>query len=841
LQSALSLALAAFALAGCRQGGATLALDISLDPPDLAVTAVHIEVRQQLRSIVEREFTWMPGQGQIGVFLPSGVGGTVLARGRGFDSAGQMIAIGSAEGTVTPGQVSAPLALVLKPTTVSPLDGGAPDGPPPVDGPPATDGPPPADGLPLADGPLRDGPPSDAPPPDAAPTEVAPADRPPPDAPPEGPPPDSAPDAPPDVGMPACGNGVIEAPGETCDPPTMCRAQETACQHDAAMVRVPSGDPASCTFRCLATARPCGPADTFCPPGCTGPQDFDCRKELGASCAVGPDCSSGICADGKCCNDACTAPCQSCATGMCQPVRSGPDPECAFGQTCDATGACVPPPAEVPRPLRPWNGEATGSVHRDPALRPRFLWGAVAAAAFYRIEIDDSCSVPGFASCTFPSPEVQTRVDETSFRPATALPVATMAPVGRRYFWRVRACNVAGCSAWSPVRYVDVGRQRKDFNGDGYADALFAAHASLRVVLGGSNIGSTPDFAVEHPPATGFDFVGLAAVGDVNGDGFGDFAAGVSVNGSSRYARLYLGGASLDSGVDQTFHLEPMTIPEYGDAITGGDVDGDGFSDIAVGAFGDVFKGSHAYLYRGGSSIGFTEAATYTYEDGTVRATSIDLSGDVNGDGYADLLFSSPLEARVYLGGPQLDTFSDLRTDHPAQRIASVGDVDGDGYGDYLTYGGPSPTLFRGARLLTGTPAIILDRDAQEAGGGDIDGDGYPDLVTSTFNGPAHVYIGGPTMDGRPDVTLMNPNATELFGWGVSVVGDMRGDGFGVVSVGAPDHDSAAYAGGRVYLFFGGAPMDTMADRLITGTVAEEAWGQKVAFRAPLRRGPLRR
>src|SRR5690606_24010913 len=130
-------------------------------------------------------------------------------------------------------------------------------------------------------------------------------------------------------------------------------------------------------------------------------------------------------------------------------------------------------PPDAPTLLAPANGAFTGSVWADGALRPRFRWHPVANASSYELQVEDTCPVIELGNCGFPSPEVsEVGLTAGDFQLAVPLPVSTTVPVGRRYYWRVRACNIAGCSDWSATRYLNVGRLGNDFNGDGYADRV---------------------------------------------------------------------------------------------------------------------------------------------------------------------------------------------------------------------------------------------------------------------------------------------------------------------------------------------------------------------------------
>jgi hypothetical protein len=77
---------------------------------------------------------------------------------------------------------------------------------------------------------------------------------------------------------PTCGNGVVER-GETCEPVAECTRRQTACQSDVNTVRTGKGNASACTFACQESPRACGPADRYCPSGCSADPDCGAPKD----------------------------------------------------------------------------------------------------------------------------------------------------------------------------------------------------------------------------------------------------------------------------------------------------------------------------------------------------------------------------------------------------------------------------------------------------------------------------------------------------------------------------------------------------------------------------------
>ena len=98
------------------------------------------------------------------------------------------------------------------------------------------------------------------------------------------------------------------------------------------------------------------------------------------------------------------------------------------------------------------------------------------------------------------------------------------------------------------------------------------------------------------------------------------------------------------------------------------------------------------------------------------------------------------------------------------------------------------------------------------AGAGDVNGDGYADVIVGAPTtrggadaGAAYVYFGGPGADDVADLTLLGAAAGDYFGCAVAGAGDVNGDGYGDVIVGAYGNDAGGAAAGRAYVYFGGA------------------------------------
>jgi T1SS-143 domain-containing protein len=423
-----------------------------------------------------------------------------------------------------------------------------------------------------------------------------------------------------------------------------------------------------------------------------------------------------------------------------------------------------------------------------------------------------------------------------------------------------------------------------DVNGDGYDDVIVGANlnnaggtgaGAAYVVYGGPNtalVNGLVDLDTVALGTGGFKIVGqnagdwagirVAAAGDVNGDGYADVLVGAS-SGSNDTAYVIFGGANsaLANGV---IDLDTVATGQGGFKITGepahdglgrslgaaGDVNGDGYADFILGVIGNDASGAYtgaAYVVYGGPNAapagGVLDLAAIAAGTGGFKivgenafdqsgSNKVASAGDVNADGYDDLIIG-----------------------------ANGNDAGGaDGGAAYVVYGGPNVALVNGTinldTVATGVGGFkIIAEGAGDAVGvtvdsaGDINGDGIDDLIVGAYHddtngayaGGAYVVYGGsnPALSGgtlslatiavgQGGFKIVGESPSDNAGFWVAAAGDVNGDGFADVIVGAGGNDAGGDEAGAAYVIYGGANGAIVNGVLDLGVVASGIGGFKV-------------
>lgn len=413
-----------------------------------------------------------------------------------------------------------------------------------------------------------------------------------------------------------------------------------------------------------------------------------------------------------------------------------------------------------------------------------------------------------------------------------------------------------------------------DATGDGLSDLLVGAPldwiADIREGLAylfrgsGDGLAASPAWVVESNRTDAYFGEYISAVGDLNGDGFGDVAVGAPHwdNGETNEGNvsIFFGSATGLSSTPAWTAESNQTSALFGDSVAAGDLNGDGFDDLVVGA-SSWEDNSAIYIDEGkvfvwyGSTAGLGAPGTPGNADWTARGSQSNayfgwpvVTGDFNGDGFSDIGVGangykngSTTEggAFVYHGSPTGPGATAVWSARGGQLNArygiglASGDVNGDGYSDLsvgaskwdngqtdegkvsLYPGGPMGLAF--SPTWTWEPNVAYAQfGLTMRSGGDLNGDGLSDLVVASsdsganplFNeGKAWAFLGSAAsgLETTPVWSYSSGQAYAYFGRSLSAVSDFDGDGYSDLVVGAPEYDNGQTDEGRTYFFPGSA------------------------------------
>jgi hypothetical protein len=401
-----------------------------------------------------------------------------------------------------------------------------------------------------------------------------------------------------------------------------------------------------------------------------------------------------------------------------------------------------------------------------------------------------------------------------------------------------------------------------DINGDSYSDIIIGAvgfsgnTGSAYIYFGGSNMNNTADVTLYGENSFNYFGNSVSGAGDINGDGYSDVIIGAPYSSSSAgKAYIYFGGVNMDNTSDISFSGESVNNYFGTSVASAGDMNGDGFSDVMVGANGNNSYTGKAYLYMEGMTGTYFANLTMNGEAANNSFGSVASAGDVNGDGYSDVIvgatYFNPGFAKAYIfyGGSIMNNIADviLTGDSGVSSfgysVASAGDLNGDGYSDVIvgnpgySYTGRAYIFFGGSSMNNTVDVVMTGETTNDQFGhsvntaGDVNGDGYSDVIIGANGnggnrGKVYIYFGGASMNNVVDLSMSGETIGSLFGYSVSTAGDVNGDGYSDVIVGAYNYNNNT---GRAYIYDGGATMDTYTDVIMTGENTSSNFGISVS------------
>lgn len=340
-------------------------------------------------------------------------------------------------------------------------------------------------------------------------------------------------------------------------------------------------------------------------------------------------------------------------------------------------------------------------------------------------------------------------------------------------------------------------------------------------------------------------------------------------------------------GTSPAWIAEGAAMHHFGDSVAVGDINGDGYGDVLASSGTNFEPDSKVFVFFGGMSGPGAAPSQILTSSNAGFGHIVAYLGDWNGDGFGDVAISSNWNdvqmAEVRLGSPAgLSASAAWSTTQDCcsfgQSLAAAGDVNRDGFADLLVgnYDYDSPALlgagrayvFLGGPSASTTPAWTHDGDFEQGmyavflnGAGDLNGDGFADIVVSELGsydlqenqqGKVFVYLGSATGPAANPIWTKTGPLNSGFGYSVGSAGDVNGDGFADLAVGDNSADADVKHGtagtgfrqvGKVYVYHGSShgpksnpawtvtgsqDADLLGDRLAAGDINHDGYSDLI-------------
>lgn len=360
-----------------------------------------------------------------------------------------------------------------------------------------------------------------------------------------------------------------------------------------------------------------------------------------------------------------------------------------------------------------------------------------------------------------------------------------------------------------------------DVNGDGFADVIIGApkyqvgdvykDGAALVFHGPLNSTVTIPSWKMGSSVQGSEYgKAVASAGDVNGDNYDDVIVGAPEYKNSVYkvgaAYVHFGskdGLGFSDG--DSYLLESYTKEsKFGYSVSSGYFNGDEFADVMVGApYYDILDddgkvvtdnvGAIFIFYGGPGDFCFSSNWSYIGEQSyALLGYSVSAAGDINKDGYDDVIAGAPYYNGEVTSGGAFYVF-----------YGSENGIDGDTSLPYEIYTGTQVGSRYGFSV---------------SGAGDINKDSYADVIvgapylgeelmadgTLLRDGAVFIFQGGPTgLGSLPEKILRSGKNDAWYGSSISSAGDVNNDSFDDIVIGAHNFTGDQPKEGRVYLYLG--------------------------------------